>query len=65
MTYDDHQSSPTLFALQRPERHQMTLEELGRPPMNYDELKKDLDQLRQKDSNPKMRKDIKKDSGVF
>ena len=43
----------------------MNLEELGRPPMNYDELKKDLDQLRQKDSNPKMQKDIKKDSGVF
>ena len=43
----------------------MNLEELGRPPMNYDELKKDLDQLRQKDSKPKMRKDIKKDSGVF
>ena len=33
--------------------------------MNYDELKKDLDQLRQKDNNPKMRKYIKKDSGVF
>ena len=29
--------------------------------MNYDELKKDLDQLRQKYSNPKMRKYIKKD----
>ena len=33
--------------------------------MNYDELKKDLDQLRKKDSNPKIRKNIKKDSGVF
>ena len=33
--------------------------------MNYDELKKDLDQLKQKDSNPKMRKYITEDSGVF
>ena len=43
MTYNDHpiHPNPALFALQvqRPERQQVTLEELGRPMMNYDELK--------------------------
>ena len=43
LTYDDHpiHPNPALFALQvqRPERQQMTLEELGRPMMNYDELR--------------------------
>ena len=33
LTNDDHPSYP-LFALHRPERHKMTLEKLGRPPMN-------------------------------
>ena len=56
MTYDDHPIH-SLFALQRPEGNKMILEDLGQPPINYDELKTDLDQLRQKDS--------KKDSGGF
>ena len=64
MTYDDHPIH-SLFALQRPEGNKMILEDLGQPPINYDELKTDLDQLRQKDSNPKMQKDNKKDSGGF
>ena len=33
LTNDDHPSHP-LFALHRLERHKMTLEELGRPPVN-------------------------------
>ena len=37
VTYDDHPSMPSikspLIAPQRPERHKMTLEEQGRPPM--------------------------------
>ena len=33
LTNDDHPSYP-IFALHRPERHKMTLEKLGRPPMN-------------------------------
>ena len=41
LTYDDHPIplQPTLFALQRPRRHDMTLEIPGRPQMNSEELK--------------------------
>ena len=38
LTNDDHPSFP-IFALHRPERHKMTLEKLGRPPMNWGELR--------------------------
>ena len=42
LTYDNihpsHLSHPPLFGLCRPERHKMTPEELGRPPMSLDEL---------------------------
>ena len=40
LTYDNHPSkSNTLFALNCPERHKITLEELGRPPVNQDKLR--------------------------
>ena len=53
MTNDDTITSiQPLFALQRQERHTMTLKKLGRHPMTYkmngDELNMNYDELRQK-----------------
>ena len=41
LTYDDFPShlNPALLARERPERHKMTLKELGQPLMNKDELR--------------------------